>query len=218
MSSDADGVPREVLLPTGESIWVRVQPAMPGPDFDDIDEDDEDDEYEEDDQDDEAAQDVGGLRRRRRRDAAGEDGTPQISQLIGFTETVGGIAHSVRKSLAKSRPDHVEVEFGLEIDASTGQVISLVASAHAKASIKVKMGWTHTLSPDSGDEGGGEVGEPEHHATPQGVEPAAESGAGAPDATRLHVVEAVLAVEEDVVSVLSETRPDPGSDGVVLES
>ena len=121
---DAEGVPRRVELPTGELIWVRVEVPEPVPDESGSGR---------------TAPDVGGRRVRKSLPSLDDDG--QISKLIGFTETVGGIAHSVRKSLAAVRPDRVEVEFGLEIDGSTGKVISLVASAHAKASIKVRLGW-----------------------------------------------------------------------------
>jgi hypothetical protein len=124
MTMDAEGVPRRVELPTGELIWVRVEVPEPVPDEGSPGG---------------TAPDVGGRRVRKNHPSVDDDG--QISQLIGFTETVGGIAHSVRKSLAAARPDRVEVEFGLEIDGSTGKVISLVASAHAKASIKVRLGW-----------------------------------------------------------------------------
>jgi len=125
MALDADGVPQRVELPTGEFIWVRVEvPEAAVGDGGGAGG---------------TARDVGG--RRLRRNHPSVDDEAQISKLVGFTETVGGIAHSVRKSLAAVRPDRVEVEFGLEIDGSTGKVVSMVASAHAKASIKVKLGW-----------------------------------------------------------------------------
>ena len=132
MTGDGDGVPQMVELPTGELIWVRVQQAEGL-----VGNEPEDDDGAADG----TAPDVGGRRK--------GDGEDQISKLIGFTETVGGIAHSVRNSLAAVRPDRVEVEFGLEIDGSTGKVISLVASAHAKASIKVKLGWEHQATEES---------------------------------------------------------------------
>lgn len=137
-SSDTDGlspevaVPSEVMLPTGEVVWMRVvreAPArgaepLPGAES-------------------EGAPDVGGFPWRhdpdRSGDVGGEDG--QIARLVGFSEAVSGIAHSVHESLAGIRPHHVEIEFGLDIDGSTGKVLSLVADVHAKASIKVKIGW-----------------------------------------------------------------------------
>ncbi|MFL6110395.1 MAG: CU044_2847 family protein [Catenulispora sp.] len=148
MAIDDDGVPQRVQLPTGELIWVRVQSPDGWPD----------------DESDDTAQDVGG-RHGRRKGRSVLDDNEQISKLIGFTETVGGIAHSVRNSVAAVRPNHVEVEFGLEIDASTGKVISLVASAHAKASIKVKLAWEHPV-------GGGAPGADTDGALPADVDDA----------------------------------------------
>lgn len=129
---DADTAPQRVRLPSGEVVWVAVQTteALVIPDDGDLGGTD-------------TAPDVGGRSRRGREPA--EDGD-EISRLIGFTEAVSGIAHSVRNSLAAVRPNKVEVEFGLEIDGSTGKVVSLVASAHAKASIKVKLAWDHPVA------------------------------------------------------------------------
>ncbi|NUR24929.1 MAG: hypothetical protein HOV83_03620 [Catenulispora sp.] len=137
---DADSAPQRVRLPSGEVVWVAVQSteALVLPDGRDPGDTD-------------TAPDVGG--RRRRGGEPAEDGD-EISRLIGFTEAVSGIAHSVRNSLAAVRPNKVEVEFGLEIDGSTGKVVSLVASAHAKASIKVKLAWDHPVAAPQTDPAG----------------------------------------------------------------
>jgi hypothetical protein len=137
------------MLPTGEIVWMRVTrdaPANPTPATSE--------------EDPEGAPDVGGLpwHRSPGKDGAdGEDG--QVDRLIGFTEAVGGIAHSVHHSLMAIRPDHVEIEFGLDIDGSTGKVLSLVADVHAKASIKVKLGWG--LGPGGGEDSTDSDAEPE---------------------------------------------------------
>jgi NTP-dependent ternary system trypsin peptidase co-occuring protein len=86
------------------------------------------------------AQDTGGrLRSRSKEDSEGAG--METRRLIGFAEAIGGIAESVQASLKKARPDTVEVEFGLDIDVATGQVVSLITEAHAAASMKVKLGW-----------------------------------------------------------------------------
>ncbi|MEY9932673.1 hypothetical protein ABH926_007324 [Catenulispora sp. GP43] len=183
MTMDADGVPRRVELPTGELIWVRVQVPEPrsderGPEG--------------------TAPDVGG-RRSSRRDSAesGDDG--QISKLVGFTETVGGIAHSVRKSLSAVRPDRVEVEFGLEIDGSTGKIISMVATGHAKASIKVKLAWEHQDGLAGGAAGDAEAAEAEAKEAAEGAEAEAEAA------------EAAEAEAEAAAEAKTETAADPGT-------
>ena len=62
-------------------------------------------------------------------------------QLQGFTDTVSGIAESVRDGLKHAAPDTVEIEFGINIDVSAGVAVSLLADAHAKADVRITLGW-----------------------------------------------------------------------------
>ncbi|MDT0450966.1 CU044_2847 family protein [Streptomyces hesseae] len=59
----------------------------------------------------------------------------------GLADTVRGVADSVRMGLAAARPDEVSVEFGIELSAKAGQVISLIADGESKASITVTLKW-----------------------------------------------------------------------------
>lgn len=150
--ADLDGRPVQVRLPSGQLVWVKVDAAElaepPAP---------------EDDSESGLAQDTGGHRRTRRDQsdqppAETEDG---IHRLTGFTEAIGGIAESVWASLKTTmHPDTVEIEFGLDIDAATGQVVSLIADVHASSSIKVKLGWENrrdTQDPGPSRAQGGEA-------------------------------------------------------------
>jgi len=67
-------------------------------------------------------------------------------QLHGFTEAVSGIAESVRAGLAHAAPDTVEIEFGLDIDISSGIAVSLIADARTKAAVRVTLGWNQNAS------------------------------------------------------------------------
>ncbi|MFF4157543.1 CU044_2847 family protein [Streptomyces sp. NPDC001678] len=59
----------------------------------------------------------------------------------GLADTVRGVAESVRMGLVAARPDEVSVEFGIELSAKAGQVISLIADGESKASITVTLRW-----------------------------------------------------------------------------
>jgi len=78
------------------------------------------------------------IRRKKRSLAPSVDDAQQIQ---GFTDAVSGIAESVRDSLAHAAPDKVEIEFGLDIDFSSGIAVSLIADARAKAAVKITLGW-----------------------------------------------------------------------------
>lgn len=126
-----EGRATEVELPSGQLVWVRIGPTEPPsrPGWDE-------------DPDPGPAQDTGGRPfRRDQSDPGSEVPGGEVRRLTGFTEAIGGIAESVWTSLKTMRPDTVEIEFGLDIDVSTGQVVSLIADAHASSSIKVKLGW-----------------------------------------------------------------------------
>jgi Trypsin-co-occurring domain 1 len=133
--ADIEGRPVQVELPSGQLVWVKVDAAelAQQPEADDSEPG--------------LAQDTGGHRRTRRDQSDQSDQPPAemdggIHRLTGFSEAIGGIAESVWTSLKTTmHPDTVEIEFGLDIDAATGQVVSLIANVHASSSIKVKLGW-----------------------------------------------------------------------------
>lgn len=79
-----------------------------------------------------------GFRRRRAKPVESADSAQQIQ---GFTEAVSGIAESVREGLTHAAPDSVEIEFGLDIDVSSGIAVSLIADARAKAAVRITLGW-----------------------------------------------------------------------------
>ncbi|MEE4543075.1 CU044_2847 family protein [Streptomyces sp. V4-01] len=110
-------------LPTGETIWVRV--AVPrGGDGSGL------------------ARDTGGLTDRLRRRADPDAPVP----LTGFTEAIHGIARSVHRGLQSIAPDTVEIEFGLDVEFASGELVSMLADVHATSSIRVTIGWEHHSS------------------------------------------------------------------------
>jgi len=60
----------------------------------------------------------------------------------GFSKTIKAVAESVRMGLAHAKPSEVRVEFGLELTAKTGKVLSVLAEAGSTATIKVELAWT----------------------------------------------------------------------------
>ena len=59
----------------------------------------------------------------------------------GLPETIASVAHSVQVGLVKLRPSEVKVEFGIELAAKTGKIISVLSEAGATATIKVELTW-----------------------------------------------------------------------------
>lgn len=83
----------------------------------------------------------GSLLNRFRPKKAVQQTAEEAQHIQGFTEAVSGIAESVRDGLRRAKPDTVEIEFGLDIDVSAGAAISLIADAHAKAAVRITLGW-----------------------------------------------------------------------------
>lgn len=81
----------------------------------------------------------GRFARRKRR--PGVTSADDAQQIQGFTDAVSGIAESVRNGLMHAAPDTVEIEFGLDIDVSSGVAVSLIADARAKAAVRITLGW-----------------------------------------------------------------------------
>jgi Trypsin-co-occurring domain 1 len=64
----------------------------------------------------------------------------------GMTEVIQGVAASLREAVRTVAPDEVAVRFGLELSASTGKLVSLLAATDATASITVDLTW-HKAGP-----------------------------------------------------------------------
>jgi len=75
---------------------------------------------------------------------AGAAGLAQILTLDGFPETVAAIAESVRLGLRERPPREISVEFGIELYAKTGKILSVLAEAGGAASVKVVLTWDGT--------------------------------------------------------------------------
>ncbi len=106
----------QVILPSGDPIWVRVQAehaatsdGVSGP------------------------TDVG----LKQRVAAGAEAL----RLSEFSQTVGGVVASVCQALDEHRPDSLTVEFGIEIVARAGAVLSVLAEVGGSAHITVTASW-----------------------------------------------------------------------------
>lgn len=65
----------------------------------------------------------------------------EVLQVPGVIETIDGVLSTVRLAVAKARPDKVAVEFGVELNAKTGRVLSVLAEAGGKAHVKVTATW-----------------------------------------------------------------------------
>lgn len=123
-----------VMLPSGDPIWVRVQGAAPAATGEGA----------------AGAADVG----------LGQRITPatEVLCLPGFAETVRGVVASVRQAIDEHRPDSLTVEFGIEITARTGALLSVLAEAGGTAQVKVTASWDRrdASAPLPGEGGGPE--------------------------------------------------------------
>lgn len=88
----------------------------------------------------------------------------RVAQLAsGMSDVVRGVVGSLRMGLAAARPQEVKVEFGIELSAQSGQVISMIADGGGKASVNVTLTWTEGGPGEGGaggDAGGGDPGTP----------------------------------------------------------
>ncbi len=72
-----------------------------------------------------------------------------VAELAGgLSDVVRGVVGSLRTGLAAARPHEVGVEFGIELSAQSGKVVSLLADGSGKASIKVSLRWTERAETD----------------------------------------------------------------------
>ena len=58
-----------------------------------------------------------------------------------FMDTVSGFAKSIAGKLRECKASSVEVEFGLNFDINTGNVLSVIISGSTSASMVVKLTW-----------------------------------------------------------------------------
>jgi len=106
-----------VTLPSGDTIWVRLREVGPVA----------------------ASEHAAGAA-----DAGlGEriSSAAEALYLPGFAETIRGIVTSVRQAIDEHRPDSLTVEFGIEITARTGAVLSVLAEGGGTAQVKVTASW-----------------------------------------------------------------------------
>jgi len=120
----------QVMLPSGDLIWVRAQAEQAATS-------------------DGASGPVDvGLRQR-------IAPTAEALRLPEFTQTVRGVVTSVRQALDEHRPDSLTVEFGIEIVARAGAVLSVLAEVGANAHITVTATWDQrdvAVPPPAGEE------------------------------------------------------------------
>jgi hypothetical protein len=122
----------QVMLPSGEVIWVRLQESEPV---------------------------VAGERATGAEDAGLGDritAAAEVVRLPGFAETVRGVVASVRQAVDEHRPDSLTVEFGIEITVGTGAVLSVLAQGGGKAQVKVTATWDRSDVPAPGRAKGAE--------------------------------------------------------------
>ncbi|POG44614.1 hypothetical protein BV881_26050 [Streptomyces sp. ZL-24] len=62
-------------------------------------------------------------------------------RLSDLPQTLEAVTRSVRSGLRSAAPDEVTLEFGIEIAAKSGQLVSVVTEAGGKATLKVTVTW-----------------------------------------------------------------------------
>lgn len=62
-------------------------------------------------------------------------------RLGDLPQTLETLTRSVRSGLRSSSPDEVTLEFGIEIAAKSGQLVSVVTEAGGKATLQVTVTW-----------------------------------------------------------------------------
>jgi hypothetical protein len=61
--------------------------------------------------------------------------------LEGLSRTVHAVVDNLHEAVHRHRPDEVSVEFGIELSARSGKVVSVLAEAGATSSITVQLTW-----------------------------------------------------------------------------
>lgn len=125
MSSETGGATQtselvQVLLPSGDAVWVHVDPVRPGATLSEVD----------------GPADVS---------LPAWAGSAAV-KLSGFTETIRGVVSSVRAAVDEHRPDSFDVEFGIAITVQTGGILSVLAAAGSAAQVKVRATWNRDVA------------------------------------------------------------------------
>lgn len=71
-----------------------------------------------------------------------EVGLRTAFDFSAVTETIRGVAGSIRGALEPLLPDKVEVEFGLELAIENGSLAAIVAKGSTKANFTIALEWT----------------------------------------------------------------------------
>jgi hypothetical protein len=89
-------------------------------------------------------------------------GRRAAAKIQGLTETITGVAASVRAATAELGPDEVAVHFGVELSVSPGALVAVLADGEARTSLTVVLGWHRGRSGEDpaagGDEAAGTAG------------------------------------------------------------
>ncbi|MEU4997127.1 CU044_2847 family protein [Streptomyces sp. NPDC021622] len=73
-----------------------------------------------------------------------------IDMASGLSDVVSGVVCSLRAGLAPTGPVEVAVNFGIELSAQSGKVVSVLADGGGKASVSVSLTWTEPATePDT---------------------------------------------------------------------
>jgi len=89
--------------------------------------------------------------------------------LDGLQNTVRAIVDNLHPVLERHAPDEVGVEFGLELAARSGKVVSVLAEASATSSIKIQLTWRANHPAEATDPAAGHDSQPAAAAqTPAG--------------------------------------------------
>lgn len=79
-------------------------------------------------------------------DVAASDAIKKLD-IEGLTSSIKSVSHAVWEAAQDLTPDTVGVEFGLELAVKSGQLVSILAEASGKASLKVSMSWSNGATP-----------------------------------------------------------------------
>jgi hypothetical protein len=82
-----------------------------------------------------------------------------VSEPLPFkevTDSIESIARAVLKTLERVKPSKAVVEFGIEIAASEGKLITVVVKGDAKANLKITLEWGEELPTVIDENAGGQ--------------------------------------------------------------
>ncbi len=64
-----------------------------------------------------------------------------VYKAESFFDTISGFANGMCKKLRECNASEIEIEFGLSLDVSTGEVLSVVVNGSTNATMTVKLTW-----------------------------------------------------------------------------